>query len=235
MVQARTWIALIADVRGSRTLPARRRAAVDRALERAVARTARRHAADLRLAPEVLRGDEVQAVLRPTAPALAVLTYLRAQLALGVERAPALRAGLGSGTVPRLSPKGPFASEGEAFHRARAALDRAKRGSTSRLTAWEVGAPGFDALAEAILAVTDALTVRWTRPQWEAILGRLEQKGLEHIARERGVSFQSVSKRLRAASWNEVAQVYAQLEHGARDAVRGTAGESARSTFAGRA
>jgi SatD family (SatD) len=231
----RSWIVLIADLTGSRTLAPRRRAAVDRALERAATRTTRRYPHAIRLAPQVLRGDELQAVLRPDAPALAVLTCLRAEFRLGVERAPRLRAGLGSGPIARLSPKGPFASDGEAFHRARAAIERVERGSASRLTAWITGNLAFDRDVDPVLALADALVVRWTRPQWEAILGRLEEKGLERIARERGVTFQSVSKRLRAASWNEVAEVYSGVERDARGAVQRQAAESPDSASRGRA
>lgn len=220
-MDARQWTVLIADLRGSRRIVPRRRPAVDRALERAVSRTLRRHGEAFRLAPQVLRGDELQAVLRPEVPALAVLTYLRAHLATGVARAPALRAGLGEGTIARLSPKGPFASEGEAFHRAREALDRARAASSARLTAWRSGRAEFDGWAEAVLALTDAIQARWTKAQWEAIIGRLEGKALDAIARTHHVRFQSVSKRLRAASWSEVHQAFEHLEArriaGARD------------------
>ena len=138
----RIWQVLIADLKSSREIPARERTEVDRALRRAVGQVARHFAGRFRLDPEVLRGDEVQAVLRRDAPALTILTYLRARLASAAGRRIELRAGIGRGSVQRLSARGPFASEGQAFHRARA---------------------------------------------------------------ER-VAFQSVSKRLRAASWNEIEQ-----------------------------
>lgn len=233
MTAQRTWIVLIADLRGSKTFERERRSAVDRALDAAVRRTVRRFGDAFRLEPEQLRGDELQAVLRPAAPALAVLTHLRGHLATAGPEAPALRAGLGSGPVERLSTKGPFASDGAAFHRARAALEHAKSGG-SRLTAWRTGVDRFDSLSDAMLALADVLTARWTRPQWEAIVGRLEDKGLEGIARERGVSFQSVSKRLRAASWNEVAAVYTAVEAAAREALQPGEVETADSAARGR-
>ncbi|HEY2953893.1 MAG TPA: SatD family protein [Candidatus Eisenbacteria bacterium] len=212
----RAWLVLIADLRSSRAIPARERPGVDRALRRAIVRTLRLHGRHFRLIPEVLRGDELQAVLKPDAPALAILTYLRAQLALAAGRSTALRAGLGSGAIQRLSRRGPFASEGEAFHRARTALEEAKGSGTTRLTAWVTGDPTVDRMASVLLALTDSFTGRWTGPQWEAIAGRLEGKGLHEIAREQRVSFQSVSKRLRAASWSEVHEVATLLEDSAR-------------------
>jgi CDP-diacylglycerol--serine O-phosphatidyltransferase len=107
---------------------------VDRALTRAIDRTLHLHREHFRLGPQVLKGDEIQAVLRPDAPALSILTYLRAQLAGREGRVMRLRVGLGAGRIARLSPKGPFASEGEAFHRARAAIDGLKVGRVARLT-----------------------------------------------------------------------------------------------------
>jgi hypothetical protein len=215
MTAAPFWQAMIADLRSSRAIPARERPGVDRALRRAITRVQRQFGRDFRLDPEVLRGDELQAVLQPGAPALRIVTYLRAQLVIAAGRSLALRVGLGSGTIQRLSRRGPFASEGEAFHRAREALEAAKRGS-GRLTGWITGDPFVDRLAAVTLALLDSYTARWTSPQWEAIAGRLEGKGLHEIARAERVSFQSVSKRLRAATWSEVQQAADLLEAAAR-------------------
>jgi hypothetical protein len=206
------WQVWIADLEGSRAIPVRERRRVDRALDRALRALLQRHRAQFRLVPEVLRGDELQAVLRPEAPALTLLAYLRARFAAEVGRVPALRAGIGWGGVTRLSPRGAFASEGEAFHRARAALEQAKRGRSSRLTAWITGDEGFDAVAEAVLRLLDGIQRDWTQPQWEAIAGRLEGKSLEAIARERRIKFQAVSRRLLIAKWPDVEHAIRFLE-----------------------
>ena len=63
-----------------------------------------------------------------------------------------------------------------------------------------------------MLGLTDALWSRWTQAQWEAVAGRLESKGIQEIARDSGIRFQNVSKRLIAASWNEVHQAMNWLE-----------------------
>jgi SatD family protein len=198
------WKVLIADLKSSRKLAPNDRRQVDQAMERAISRVVKAHGEHFRLTPEVLRGDELQAVLRPAAPALAILTSLRAHLMLGAENVEGLRAGLGLGSLLRVSPKGPFASEGEAFHRAREALESVKQRGSSRMTGWRSGDSAYDQSADVVLGLLDAIGARWTRPQWEAILGRLEGKGLHVIGKEKGVKFQNVSKRLRAASWNEV-------------------------------
>src|SRR5690349_16784594 len=208
----RVWQVLIADLKASREIPARERPRVDRALRLAIQRILRAHGAWFRLVPQVLKGDELQAVLKPDAPALTLLTHLRARLVAEAGRKVELRAGIGRGAIARLSPQGPFASEGEAFHRARAALDQVRRGGGTRLTGWSTGEPSFDAVAEGVLGLMDAFMSRWTVPQWEAVAGRLEGKGLHDIARERRIAFQSVSKRLRAASWGDIEAAMGMLE-----------------------
>lgn len=197
------WKVLIADLKSSRKLAPQDRVQADQAMEKAISRVMKAHGEHFRLAPEVLRGDELQAVLRPAAPILTILASLRAHFMIGAENVEGLRAGIGLGSLLRVSPKGPFASEGEAFHRAREALESVKQRGSSRMTAWQSGNTAYDESADVMLGLLDAIGARWTRPQWEAILGRLEGKGLHAIGKEKGVKFQNVSKRLRAASWNE--------------------------------
>jgi hypothetical protein len=212
------WTVWIVDLESSRDIRGTARAAADRALARAIQATVKRFPKAFRLAPQVLRGDELQAVLKPDADPLMALTYLRARFAAEVGRQPALRAGIGAGTVRRLSPKGPFASDGEAFHRARAAIESVSRGRGGGLTAWRSGREEPDALAEAMLPLLDVLFRRWTQPQWRAIAGRLEGRGLDAIARAGRVRFQAVSKRLKVASWNEVVGAVRFLERRMRPA-----------------
>ena len=211
-MSAPVWQVVIADLKASRKVPTRERGELHRALGRAIARVMRVYGEGFRLAPEVLKGDELQAVLHPGAPGLKIVTYLRAQLIVKSGRRVELRAGLGRGPIDRLSSRGPFASDGPAFQRARAALEQARRNGSGRLTGWNTGDAFFDTLARATLGLVDAFESRWTAPQWEAVAGRLEAKALHDIAKEKGVSFQSVSKRLRAAAWNEVQQAIDLLE-----------------------
>src|SRR5262245_2199318 len=95
----RPWQVLIADLEASRSLSARERPAVDRALRRAIVRVLRIHGRHFRLVPEVLKGDELQAVLKPDAPALSILVALRARLVAEAGRRLQLRAGIGRGTI----------------------------------------------------------------------------------------------------------------------------------------
>ena len=214
-MSVRTWQVVIADLRGSRGIAAGQRARVDRALRAASRALVRRYSEHVRSGPQILKGDELQVVLRADAPALTILTYLRARFAVEVAAGFDIRAGLGAGAIDRLSSSGPFASDGEAFHRARAAVEATRSLGASRRTAWRSGRADFDEVSEVLLALLDAVWVRWTPPQWEAVAGRLEDLGLKDIARKSGIRFQNVSKRLLAASWNESHDAIRWLERSA--------------------
>src|SRR2546426_474198 len=162
------WQVLIADLRGSRGVAPAQREHVDRALRHAIVAARRRFGSGIRSGPEILKGDELQAILRPEVRALSLLTYLRAQFAVGVESQLDLRAGLGRGRIERLSPRGPFASDGEAFHRARGALESVRQAGGGRRTGWEVGDPTFGGVAAHVLRPPYALWRRWTSAQGEA-------------------------------------------------------------------
>src|SRR5262249_49697680 len=154
--------------------------------------------------PEMLKGDEIQMVLRPEASALRLALYLRGQLAVNTSRNVTIRIGMGTGGIDRLSRNGPFQSDGPAFHNARAAVDRVRKAGGSRSTALRTGEAFLDGVADPVLGLQDAITTRWTLPQWSAVLERIKGKELRLIAGPANVSVQSISKVLRAASWNEV-------------------------------
>ncbi len=210
------WQVMIADVRASRRLSPSLRARLPAEIRRALRQSQELDENAYRLMPELLKGDEIQAVLRANAAALQIATYLRAKLAVTTGGAVQLRIGIGGGSIDRLSRKGPFESDGPAFHRARAALEQARAAGGSRATAWIVGEQVFDRLADGVLGLYDAVSTRWTVPQWAAIQGRIEGKEQRVIAAESNVSIQSVSKRLLLASWNEVRSASALLEQLAR-------------------
>lgn len=198
------WLVLIADLRASRAIPARKRADVDRAFSAAADAVARNRPKSIRLRPQILKGDELQVVLTPDAPVLLFALELRARLRVLSKASADLRVGIGSGTIERLSSKGPFSSDGRAFHLARSAIERSEASGGGRRFAWLTGRESNDALVDPLLSLVDAVAARWTVPQWEAVVGRLEGLSLDEIARTHRVSFQSVSKRLIAASWKEV-------------------------------
>ncbi|MCL3862837.1 hypothetical protein [Actinotalea sp. K2] len=155
--------------------------------------------------PGVLRpfertvGDEVQAVLRD-ADDLTTVT-------LALLRIGGWSIGIGIGPVHEPLPASSRAASGEAFVRARAAVERAKgRGSAAPVAveagAGETGARGRE--AEAVLRLLGGVIARRSDAGWEAIelvgAGGLRQKD---VAARLKISEQAVSQRLRTALWSE--------------------------------
>lgn len=167
----------------------------------------------------MLKGDEIQAVLRPDAAVLTIVTHLRSSLHVLTDGEVELRVGLGLGAIDRLSSKGPFESDGQAFHHARAATEAVRRAGASRRTACVSGLDEMDALADVVLGLTDVISNRWTRAQWQAVRERVEGKELRRIAALESVSVQSVSKRLITASWSECSLAMRYLEGRMRSAL----------------
>jgi len=197
------WVVMIADVRSSRDLNVTLRTTLPAKVRRAAAEAVEFAGASFRMEPEMLKGDEIQAVLRPGASTLKMVTFLRATLFTLSGGDVQLRVGLGTGTIDRLSSKGPFESDGQAFHNARQAIEAVKQAGGTRQTGWLTASAEFDEMADAMLGLLDALSSRWTLPQWLAVRERVEGKQLRSIAKLESVSVQSVSKRLKNASWAE--------------------------------
>lgn len=198
------WSVLILDVKGSRRVALEGGRGTAELLRSAIRDTVRWQSRGMRLAPELLKGDEIQAVLHAHAPPVRTLFHLRAGVAERSRGRIHLWAAIGRGAIDRLSSKGPFESDGPAFHRARHALESVKQAGGARRTAAETGDAPTDRTLRAILGLLDALAARWTPLQWQGVHRRLEGGTMQSIAKKTDVSFQMISKRLRAVSWNEV-------------------------------
>lgn len=155
-------------------------------------------------APGVVRrfertvGDEVQAVLDDASLVVDVALHL---LRLG-----RWSVGIGIGPVDEPLPETARAGSGEAFVRARAAVDRAK--SRARPVPLAVVAAGPDGGqgAEAVLTLLGSVLTRRSEAGWAVIdaLSTLGAGATQHdVARHVGITQQAVSQRLRAAMWVE--------------------------------
>ena len=142
--------------------------------------------------PERTVGDEVQAVLVDAADVVLV--------ALDLLRIGNWSVGIGVGPVVEPLPPSTREGSGEAFVRAREAVERAKAKGPSVPVAVEGPTPAAD--AEAVLRLLGAILARRTPLAWDAIdavaHGALTQKD---AAKELGITVQAVSRRLRAALW----------------------------------
>ncbi len=162
------------------------------------------HLASLRDRAGVVRafertvGDEVQTVLSDAA--------LAVEVTLDLLRRGGWSVGIGAGPVEEPLPASARAGGGEAFVRARAAVDRAKSRARPVPVAVVTGADDGGRAAEAVLTLLGSVLVRRSEAGW-AVVDAFAQLGAgatqDDVAGHLGVTQQAVSQRLRAAMWAE--------------------------------
>ncbi|MBN0039933.1 hypothetical protein JN535_07055 [Cellulosimicrobium cellulans] len=145
-------------------------------------------------------GDEVQGVLDDPATVVdAVLDLLRDG---------GWSVGVGVGAVDEPLPAVSREASGEAFVRAREAVEQAKSRAATAPVAVRGEPRGRAAEVEALLRLLAAVVDRRTAPGWEAVDTLARVGGTQKdVARALGVSEQAVSQRLRAALWPEESAV----------------------------
>jgi hypothetical protein len=143
-------------------------------------------------------GDEVQAVLDDAA--------LAVDLALHLLRLGRWSVGIGVGPVDEPLPDSARAGSGEAFVRARVAVERAKSRARPVPLAVVAAEPDGGRAGEAVLTLLGSVLVRRSAAGW-AVIDALTELGVgatqEDVARHLGITQQAVSQRLRAALWAE--------------------------------
>jgi hypothetical protein len=186
------YAVITADVVGSRRIASFR---VKR--DQRLARISRMHLAQKAiLAPyTVTAWDEFQTILRRPEDLPRVILDLRRlfypmQLRIAV--------GIGAVTEVRKAPINRYAA-GEAFERARNAADRMKRGSPKYrlLTGFESGKEVFDAIANTIYRLQDALVERTTARQWATINAQIDTDRQNATARRLDLDVSTVSRNLK--------------------------------------
>lgn len=188
---ARSYVALVADAMGSRQLPTPRRAGLQRDVRAAVTELNRRWRGRRAARFAVTLGDEVQGLL-PDATAVWEISHgIRA-------RFPATDWVVAWGRGPLTTPPPPGAAapelDGPCFHRAREALDRAKR--ARQVLAFG----GFDPDLSHLAAYYSALYWSWTERQRQAA-ALLRLGGPAETAAALGVSRSAVSHLARRMAW----------------------------------
>lgn len=144
----------------------------------------------------LFRGDEIQGVVFPPAEWVPVVRHLRFYL-----RPAQVRVGIGIGDITTsLDRDNPWNMDGSAFHRAREALEGIQSYRQPR-TAFSSAKKDFDRNLNVILALMDAISSRWTEPQWEAIHSYEKMGTYLKAAQVLKVRMQNVAKRCRAARW----------------------------------
>ena len=183
---------LIADV-----LESRARADIRSLLGRKLAAVSKRHLRKrlIQLPYSVTAGDEFQTVTRDLPSIPAVILDLRRAL-----RPLSLRIGVGFGRISdRIQPPVNRLG-GEAFQRARGAIENIKTGSLFKfdvLTAFASRNAGFNSTINLIYGLHDTLVLKITEKQWETIEEFLDTPTLEQTAKRLKLDASTVSRNLK--------------------------------------
>ena len=183
---------LIADV-----LESRARTDIRGLLGRKLAAVSKRHLRKklIQLPYSVTAGDEFQTVTRDLASVPAVILDLRRAL-----RPLSLRIGVGFGRISdRIQPPVNRLG-GEAFQRARGAIENIKTSSLFKfdvLTAFESRNAGFNSTINLIYGLHDTLVLKITEKQWETIEEFLDTPTLEQTAKRLKLDASTVSRNLK--------------------------------------
>lgn len=144
------------------------------------------------------RGDEAQGVLEGWLRAPEIVRHLRFAC-----RPLELRVGIGIGVQAEPLEANPWEMNGPAFHRARSALDDAKK-KKGPSTNVRTGSPELDDLINCIWLLIDMRQAKWTDKQWAAVQAYEKYATYEEASKKLGISLQNVQKRCRAADWQEL-------------------------------
>lgn len=139
-------------------------------------------------------GDEVQGVLSNAATALAALRTVMREADWSI--------GIGTGTVTTSGARTSREASGQAFVNARAAVERAKRKSTTAALAVESPNTAASESCEALLQLLGAVIAQRTDKGWEAV-DAVQDKSQQEVADMLGISRQAVNQRLQLALWAE--------------------------------
>ena len=186
------YAVLIADV-----LESRSRANIRGLLGQKLADVSKRHLRKklIQLPYSVTAGDEFQSVSRDLPSLPAIILDLRRAL-----RPLSLRIGVGFGRISdRIQPPVNRLG-GEAFQRARSAIENIKHGSLFKfevLTAFESRNAGFNSAINLIYGLHDTLVLKITGKQWETIEQFLEKPTLEQTAKRLKLDASTVSRNLK--------------------------------------
>ena len=186
------YAVLIADVMESRA-----RADLRSLLGKKLAAISRRHLRRklIQLPYSVTAGDEFQTVTRDLPSIPAVILDLRRAL-----RPLSLRIGVGFGRISdRIQPPVNRLG-GEAFQRARGAIENIKTSSLFKfdvLTAIESRNAGFNSTINLIYGLHDTLVLKITEKQWETIEEFLDTPTLEQTAKRLKLDPSTVSRNLK--------------------------------------
>ena len=216
MTKNARYIAVIGDLVASRMLSTAQRGDLQERLAAFFAEIRPDTAPGLAAHPLITLGDEFQALFHADGPGIdSLLRLIPATVEL--VRPTAVRFGLGIGGLTTALQDQALGMDGPCFHRARAALDRAR--DTDLLCQIEAGDHALETLWSTLASYALRQRLAWTAPQRQAI-GLYEQVGAwNKVASTLGVSAGAVSLRHQAAGWSLYRAAWSALDDGLKRAV----------------
>lgn len=197
---------LIADV-----VHSRRRGQLRPILEARMreAGAAHRRSKLIRLPYAVTAGDEFQCL--PASPAVIpdLIFDLRRRL-----RPLSLRVGIGIGAIQGRVEPPVNRLTGEAFARARAAIDAVKQGTLHRypsLTAFRTPRESFDLIVNLVYGLSDTLLLRVTETQWRTMGAYREKRRVDRAAKRLRLDSSTASRNLKRAHYWQLAEAVAAM------------------------
>jgi hypothetical protein len=195
----KVWGVLVADVIGSSSMPGLRGLLGPR-----LRAAGQAHREWLKLSYSVTAGDEFQAVARTASLIPNLIFDLRRRL-----RPLELRIGIGIGEVE--GPLRPPVNQlgGEAFQRARKAIEDVKGRNARKyqtLTAFRSGKEPFDRVANLVYGLHDTLLAGTTAQQWKTIDAYLATHRVDRAARSLRVGASTASRNLRRGHFWQMAE-----------------------------
>ncbi len=154
----------------------------------------------------VVMGDEFQFVVNKPEKSYEIVIFYRALLALEDVSPPLVfRSSIGIGEIAVVNRKNSYSQDGQAFHQSRLGIEQFERqkGREKRRTKIITPDADLNETLDTVLMYQDLLEQGWTKAQWEAVRWRFQLPTYEDMAKQIGIAYQNVQKRLKAAKWDE--------------------------------
>lgn len=197
MKEPRVYIAMICDIKGSRSLE--NWASVYDAITGGLKDLNKTYKPSIHIPFKFTVGDEFQGVVRNPSGVCEIINFLKTRLPVQ------FYCGIGVGEVERIK-KGSTAMRGSAFYNARKALDECKRKKRSFYAL--TGTENLDRAINSLFYFIETIESSWTKRQKEVIhyLRKNPELTLERLAQEFNVSKQNISKILKASKYRAVTE-----------------------------
>jgi len=179
------YTVVISDIIGSRKLNDYERHEWQLFLKSAIVQVNESFSAQIEAPFMITKGDEFQGVLKKLDSVHKVIMKFE-KLIFPLT----LRFGIGHGTIQKMGSNIPIEMDGQAFHRAQAAINRAKK--KKQTVVINTANENFDLMVNTLYQLMYAIKSRWSDINFNRYWKYLEFGTYERVAQEEGVSTQAV-------------------------------------------